>query len=129
MLDPEAEPPDIQLREPVQSGVGERHALSVRIARGSPYSRKARSKTGRNRTFAQAGTTLSGIAILLWSLAMLLGQELSRSLAIFGMLLGVALAFGIITGHWQVNLRGFGMVVLCVLRTKRRLKPTSCRLR
>ncbi len=69
--------------------------------------------TGRiNRTFAQVGTTLSGIAILLWSLAMLLGQELSRSLAIFGTLLGVALALGIVTGYWQVNLLGFGMVVL-----------------
>lgn len=69
--------------------------------------------TGRiNRTFAQVGATLSGIAILLWSLAMLLGRELSRFLAIFGTLLGVALALGIVTGYWQVNLLGFGLVVL-----------------
>ncbi|CAN5867749.1 hypothetical protein BH23GEM9_BH23GEM9_29470 [soil metagenome] len=69
--------------------------------------------TGRiNRTFAQVGATLSGIAILLWSVAMLLGRELSQSLAIFGTLLGVALALGIVTGYWQVNLLGFGIVVL-----------------
>lgn len=69
--------------------------------------------TGRiNRAFAQVGATLSGTAILLWSLAMLLGRELSRCLAIFGTLIGVSLALGILTGYWQVNLLGFGMVVL-----------------
>jgi hypothetical protein len=69
--------------------------------------------TGRiNRTFAQVGATLSGVAILLWSVAMLLGRELSRALAIFGTLLGAALALGIVTGYWQVNLLGFGLVVL-----------------
>lgn len=69
--------------------------------------------TGRiNRTFAQAGTTLGGVAILLWSLAMILGKEMSRSLALFGALLGTALALGMVTGYWQVNLMGFGMVVL-----------------
>lgn len=39
------------------------------------------------------------------------GAGASRSLGIYGTLLGVALALGIVIRYWQVNILAFGMVV------------------
>jgi hypothetical protein len=47
MLNAQAEPPHVEGREPVQDVDANGTPLSVRIARGNPYSRKRRSKTGR----------------------------------------------------------------------------------
>jgi hypothetical protein len=69
--------------------------------------------TGRvNQAFAMVYVTFSGVAILLWSVAALLGGELPRSLARYGILLGVALILGIMSGYLRLNVHGFGLVVL-----------------
>lgn len=47
MLDAEAHPPDVELREAMDPTGGEGDPLSVRMARGSPNSRKLCSNTGR----------------------------------------------------------------------------------
>lgn len=71
--------------------------------------------TGRvNQAFAKVQVAFSGVAILLWSAAMLLGRELSRALAAFGMLLAAALLLGIVTGVLRLNIHGYGLVVLGV---------------
>lgn len=69
--------------------------------------------TGRvNQAFAMVYVTFSGAAILLWSVAALLGGELPRSLARYGIPLGVALILGIMSGYLRLNVHGFGLVVL-----------------
>jgi hypothetical protein len=65
-----------------------------------------------NRTFATIYVMLSGVAILLWSGAVLAGRELPRALGVYGLLLGVALLLGIATGHLRLDIHGFGLVVL-----------------
>jgi hypothetical protein len=65
-----------------------------------------------NRTFATIYVMLSGVAILLWSGAMLAGRELTRALGVYGLLLGVVLLLGITTGHLRLDIHGFGLVVL-----------------
>jgi hypothetical protein len=47
MLNTEVHPPHIELGEPVEAVVAKGTPLSVRMARGRPYSRNSRSKTGR----------------------------------------------------------------------------------
>ena len=47
VLDAEPQPPDVELGEAVDARGGEGDPLSVRMARGKPWSRKRRSKTGR----------------------------------------------------------------------------------
>lgn len=69
--------------------------------------------TGRvNQAFAMVYVTFSGAAILLWSVAALLGGELPRSLARYGIPLGVTLILGIMSGYLRLNVHGFGLVVL-----------------
>jgi len=69
--------------------------------------------TGRvNQAFAMVYVTFSGAAILLWSVAALLGGEMPRSFAWFGMPLGCALILGIVSGYLRLNVHGFGLVVL-----------------
>jgi hypothetical protein len=46
VLNAQAHPPYVELREPVDPGGRERDSLSVRMALGRPYSRKRRSKMG-----------------------------------------------------------------------------------
>lgn len=65
-----------------------------------------------NQAFASVHIVLSGIAILLWSGAMLIGRELSRPLAVYGLVLGALLVAGIATGHLTPDIHGFGAVVL-----------------
>jgi hypothetical protein len=73
----------------------------------------ALSYTGRvNQAFSMVYVTFSAVAISLWSVAALLGGELSRSLARYGILLGVALILGLMSGHLRLNVHGFGLVVL-----------------
>lgn len=65
-----------------------------------------------NQAFARVSVMLTAVALLLWGLAMLLGRELSRGLAIFGLVLGVAMAAGVGSGRLQLDIHGFGAVVL-----------------
>ena len=65
-----------------------------------------------NQTFAILHVAFSGIAILLWSSAMLAGREMSRALAVYGLVLGALLLVGIVSGTLQLDIHGFGLVVL-----------------
>jgi hypothetical protein len=69
--------------------------------------------TGRiNQAFAKVSVGLESIAILLWSAAMWRGRELSRGLAMLGMVLSVVFLLGIATGHLRLDVHGFGAVVV-----------------
>ncbi|HEV7595197.1 MAG TPA: hypothetical protein VGO33_09375 [Gemmatimonadaceae bacterium] len=69
--------------------------------------------TGRvNQAFATVYVAFSAVAILLWSVAALLGGELPRSLARYGIPLGAVLILGILSGYLGLDIHGFGLVVL-----------------
>ncbi len=73
--------------------------------------------TGRlNRAFARLDVLLTGVAVLLWSAAMLVARGPARpwprALGAYGVLLGAALAAGAATGHLRLGVHGFGLVVL-----------------
>lgn len=65
-----------------------------------------------NQAFAAVYVVFSGIAILLWSAAILVGRELTRALAVFGVLLGAVLTLGVTSGHLGLGIHGFGSAVL-----------------
>lgn len=65
-----------------------------------------------NQTFAKMHVMFSGIAILLWSGAILTGRELTRALAVYGLLLSVVLILGVASGQLRLDVHGFGFVVL-----------------
>ncbi len=66
-----------------------------------------------NQTFARVHVLFSGIAILLWSGAALGGRELSRPLAVFGLLFGAVLAAGVLSGYLRrLDIHSFGLVVV-----------------
>lgn len=64
-----------------------------------------------NQAFARVHVLLTGIALLLWSWAMLAGDAFPRALALFGMVLGAALVAGVSSGYLQLDIHGFGLVV------------------
>ena len=55
---------------------------------------------------------LGSAAILLWSIAMRRTTEFTRALAWFGILAAVALMLGVASGHLQLDIHGFGAVML-----------------
>lgn len=65
-----------------------------------------------NQAFATLYAVFGGIAILLWSAAILVGRELTRALAVYGLLLSTALILGVTSGHLSLGIHGFGLVVL-----------------
>ncbi len=74
--------------------------------------------TGRlNRACARADVLLTGVALLLWSAAMLVdrpgaSRPWPRALAGYGVVVGLALVAGAATGRWRLGVHGFGLVVL-----------------
>jgi hypothetical protein len=67
-----------------------------------------------NQAFAAIYVVFTGIAILLWSSAMLASRHLPRALAHYGLVLGVLLVAGVLSGHLALGIHGFGAVVLGV---------------
>ena len=65
-----------------------------------------------NQAFAAVYVVLSALAILLWSSAILAGRELSRGLAVYGLVLGALLIVGVLSGHLRLGIHGFGGVVI-----------------
>lgn len=65
-----------------------------------------------NRSFSQLFVLASSVAILLWSLAMIIGRDVSRALGWFGVILSVALIATAGSGHVSLDIHGFGSVVL-----------------
>lgn len=75
--------------------------------------------TGRlNRAFARLDVLLTGVAVVLWSAAMLVDRHQggarpwSRAVAGYGVLVGLVLAAGAATGHLHLGVHGFGLVVV-----------------
>lgn len=67
-----------------------------------------------NQAFAAVYVVSTGIAILLWSWAMLVGREIARGLAVYGLILGAALTVGVLSGVLHLGIHGFLLVVLGV---------------
>lgn len=65
-----------------------------------------------NRVFAQVYVLLAGVAVVLWSCAMLADATFARWLAGYGIVLGLAMAGGILTGRLSLGIHGFGLVML-----------------
>lgn len=65
-----------------------------------------------NQAFARVYVTFAGVALMLWSLAIVLGREMSRALGIYGLVLGVVLVVSVTTGSLALNIHGFGAIVL-----------------
>lgn len=70
-----------------------------------------------NQAFARFYVLLSGVAVLLWSGAMLSHRasptyEWPRALAGYGLLLGVLLTVGAGSGYLRLDVHGFGLVAL-----------------
>jgi hypothetical protein len=65
-----------------------------------------------NATFARLYAMFAACAILLWSVAILIGKELSRGLGAFGVVYGVAILLGVASQQLKMDIHGFGAVVL-----------------
>lgn len=65
-----------------------------------------------NQAFARVHVIFSGLAIVLWSVAFIRAQELSRGLGMYGAVAGVAQVAGVLSGTLRLDIHGFGLVVL-----------------
>jgi uncharacterized membrane protein len=65
-----------------------------------------------NQAFASIYVVLGGIAIALWSAAILSCREPPRALGVYGVAFGAALVAGIASGHLTLGVHGFGLVIL-----------------
>jgi hypothetical protein len=59
-----------------------------------------------NQAFAKLGIIAAGIALVLWSLEILDGRRLSRASGAVGVLVGVVLALGVLSGQFRLNVPG-----------------------
>jgi hypothetical protein len=64
-----------------------------------------------NQGFAQVFVAGSSAAIVLWSVAMWRSKELGRGLGIYGCLLGAATLIALFSGHLNLDVHGFGVVI------------------
>ena len=67
-----------------------------------------------NQAFAKVYVTFAGLAIMLWSLAIMKGREMSRVLAVYGLVAGPILVAGVTADILTLDIHGFGAVVLAV---------------
>ena len=65
-----------------------------------------------NQAFARVLVLASSTAVLLWSLAMLRLRRLSNGLAIYGVVLAPLVMLMVGSGHVQLDVHGFGAVVV-----------------
>ena len=65
-----------------------------------------------NQAFALIFVVASSVAIVLWSAAILRSKLFSRSLAMYGCVLGPIMILVVASGHLPLNVHGFGMVAL-----------------
>jgi hypothetical protein len=65
-----------------------------------------------NEAFARVHVILSGVAMVMWSVAILGEERGSRPLAVYGLLIGVTLPAGVLSGMLRLDIHGFGLVVL-----------------
>lgn len=65
-----------------------------------------------NQAFAKVYVLFTGAAIFLWSVAIAKGREMSRGLAVYGIILGVILVVAIAVDVLPLDIHGFGAVML-----------------
>ena len=65
-----------------------------------------------NQAFAHVLVLASATSVLLWSLAMLRTRRLSRGVAQYGLVLAPVLMIAVGSGHVQLDVHGFGLIVL-----------------
>jgi hypothetical protein len=65
-----------------------------------------------NQAYAQVFVAGASVAILLWSVAIIRGKALGRGLGIYGCILGVATLAALFSGYLNLDVHGFGAVVL-----------------
>lgn len=65
-----------------------------------------------NQAFAKVHVVFSGIALLLWSVAIFRERAMSRGVAVLGALTGAFQGIGVVSGRLQLDIHGFGLVVL-----------------
>lgn len=65
-----------------------------------------------NQAYAQVFVAASSVAILLWSASIWRSRELRRGLGIYGCLLGPVTLGALFSGHLNLDVHGFGIVVL-----------------
>jgi len=64
-----------------------------------------------NQAFAKVGVSLSGVAIILWSVAMI-RTGFSRALGWYGISFAALVLAGLGTGHLRLDIHGFGAVMI-----------------
>jgi len=65
-----------------------------------------------NRAFAMVFVLLSSAAIFLWSIAIIRGRKLPRSVGIYGIVIAPVTVLAVGSGHVALDVHGFGAVVL-----------------
>ena len=65
-----------------------------------------------NQAFAKVYVLFTGAAIVLWSVAIAKGREMSRAMAIYGLILGATLIVAIAIDALPLDIHGFGAVIL-----------------
>jgi hypothetical protein len=65
-----------------------------------------------NQAFALIFVVASALAIVLWSVAILRGKLFSRSLGLYGCILGPVLILVVVFGRLPLNVHAFGMITL-----------------
>jgi len=64
-----------------------------------------------NQAYAQVFVAASAVAILLWSISIWRGRELTRNLGIYGCILAPVTLLALFSGRLKLEAHGFGMVV------------------
>jgi hypothetical protein len=65
-----------------------------------------------NQTFTAIYVMASSVAIFLWSVVILRGAQLSRAAGTAGMVAAASVLLVFLTGHVQLDVHGFGMIVV-----------------
>jgi hypothetical protein len=65
-----------------------------------------------NQAFAEAHVMFASAALFAWSGAAYAGREFDRGFAVYGLVIAALLPLGLITGTLQLDVHGFGLVVV-----------------
>ena len=66
-----------------------------------------------NQAFARIFVVASCAAIVFWSVLIVKSRVLSPAIGIYGLLLGPAVIFAMITGSLRLDVHGFGLIIFC----------------
>lgn len=64
-----------------------------------------------NQAFSKIFAVASSAAVTLWSVSMLKGNRVTRSIGVIGCVVGLAGLAGLLSGHLRMNVHGFGILV------------------